>query len=552
MSFKKILQLSCPKCLIAVITFFGLPSAIFAQSLLQDLTKPPEGRSMRASSTFRKGADGKYDPKADPLQDNTEDSNEDCFLVPPGETKVVLDAKGPGMITHIWFTFFPPEKHEWAPEGSASNQDMLLRIYWDDRKTPGVEVPMGDFFCNAFGKRYEVASLPVAVGDTGSYNCYWNMPFRKAARIEVVNQGEKPISLLYYNIDWIKKDTLPEDTPYFHAKYRQEYPLEKGKDYVLLDTQGRGRYVGTLLSVRTRSPNWFGEGDEKIFIDGEPKASIYGTGTEDYFLQAWGLKKTMTPFFGTPFYDQPYRMIGSKVSCYRWHLADPIAFEKGIKVSFEHYGWTSIDENPDNKQINWNEREDDFSSVAYWYQLGEPTFNPPMPSAKERHLPNIERAIVYAKDFAAEKFHSPGTAVVQEQPKLYETPQLRFEPKNSDESWQEIQVEVKRKEPLRLIVNATCGPDLGKYQATLDGVKIGDPMDFYAAELAGKEFPLMDFWPEPGVYTLRLTCIGKNKLSDGSNLAIESLRLRERRPRVEKYGHDKDKDWRKQPLFYKG
>jgi hypothetical protein len=529
-----------------------MQNSLSAQALLQELTAPPEGRSMRATSTFRKGADGKYDAKADPLQDNTEDSNEDCFLVPPGETKVVLDAEGPGAITHMWFTFFPPEKHEWAPEGSATNQDMLLRIYWDNRAKPAVEAPMGDFFCNAFGKRYEVASLPVAVGDSGSYNCYWNMPFRKAARIEVVNQGEKPISLLYYNIDWIKKDSLPEDTPYFHARYRQEYPLEKGKDYVILDTKGKGRYVGTLLSVRTRSPNWFGEGDEKIFIDGEQKASIWGTGTEDYFLQAWGLKKTATPFFGTPYYDQNYRLIGSKISCYRWHLADPIAFQKGIKVSFEHYGWTSIDENPDRKQINWNEREDDFSSVAYWYQCGEPTFDPPMPSAKERRLPNIERATVFAEDFGDAKHRGQGTVKTPELPKLFDGPPLSFSPQSNEDAWIEIPLEVKRKEPLRLIVSAVCGPDLGKYQAILDGVKIGEPMDFYSAEPSSKEFPLLDFWPEPGKYTLRLECVGKNPLSAGSGVTLESIRLRERRPRVEKYGHDKDKDWRKEPLFYKG
>ena len=368
--------------LLGFLVSFGGES-VLAQALLRDLGKPIEGRSMRASSTFRKGADGKYDAKADPLGDNTEDSNEDCFWVKPGETHVVLDAKGPGAITHIWFTFFPPEPHEWAPEGSATNQDMLLRIYWDDQKRPAVEVPMGDFFCNAFGKRYEVASMPVVVGSTGSYNCFWYMPFRKAARIEVVNQGTKPINLLYYNIDWIKKDTLPDDTPYFHAQYRQEYPLEHGRDYVILDTQGKGHYVGTVLSVRTRSPNWFGEGDEKIYIDGEKKPSIWGTGTEDYFLQAWGLNKTCTPFFGTPYYDQNYRLIGSHISCYRWHLADPIVFQKGIRVTFEHYGWTSVDKNPDHKLINWNEREDDFSSVAYWYQTGESTFTAraPMPSS---------------------------------------------------------------------------------------------------------------------------------------------------------------------------
>jgi hypothetical protein len=211
-----------------------------------------------------------------------------------------------------------------------------------------------------------------------------------------------------------------------------------------------------------------------------------------------------------------------------------------------------VDENPDHKQINWNEREDDFSSVAFWYQTGEPTFEITMPSAKERRLPNIERVIVYAKDFTSAKHHGQGVAAVQEQPKLHEQPQLRFEPKTTEDAWLEIPLEVKRKEPLRLIINATCGPDLGKYQAALNGVKISEPMDFYSAEPGNTEFPLLDFWSEPGTYTLRLTCVGKNKLSDGANLALESVLLRERRPRVEKYGHDKDKDWRKQPLFYKG
>ncbi len=145
------------------------------------------------------------------------------------------------------------------------------------------------------------------------------MPFRKSARIEIVNQAEKPISLLYYNIDWIKKESLPKDTPYFYAQYRQEYPVQKGKDYVVLDTKGKGHYVGTVLAVRTRSPAWFGEGDEKIYIDGEKKPSIWGTGTEDYFLSAWGLKTTSTPYFGVPCFDQ-WGIVGGHTSAYRWHI----------------------------------------------------------------------------------------------------------------------------------------------------------------------------------------------------------------------------------------
>ena len=249
---------------------------------LADLARPHEGRSMRATSTAKIGRDGKPDPNGQP----DPNSNRDNSNVAPGQRKVLLDAKGPGVITHIWITFLGPEPQAWAKNGSANHQEMLLRMYWDGREKPAVEAPVGDFFANSFGKRSEVISLPVIVEDADSYNCFWHMPFRKSARVEVVNQSEKPISLLYYNIDWIKKETLAEDTPYFYAQYRQEYPVEKGKDYVILDTQGKGHYVGTVLSVRTRSPSWFGEGDEKIYIDGEQNASIWGTGTEDHYLSA--------------------------------------------------------------------------------------------------------------------------------------------------------------------------------------------------------------------------------------------------------------------------
>ena len=137
-------------------------------------------------------------------------------------------------------------------------------------------------------------------------------------------------------------------------------------------------------------------------------------------------------------------------------------------------------------------------------------------------------------------------------PKLLDHPQLFYKPKTAEDAWLEIPFEVKRKEPLRLIVHATCAPDFGTYQAVLDGVAVGQPMDFYAAELTQKEFPLLDFWPEAGKHTLRLQCVGRHKMSDGISLGVESVRLRERRPRVEKYGHDKDKDWRTNPkLLYK-
>jgi len=527
---------------LGLLVWVCLSQSSFAD-LLGDLAQPHNGRSMRETSTHKIGPDGKYDPNGEP----DPQSNYDNKNVAPGETKVLMNAKGPGVITHIWMTFLGPEPHPWAKNGSANHQEMLLRMYWDGSERPGVETPVGDFFANSFAKRSEVISLPVVVEDADSYNCFWQMPFRKSARIEVVNESDKPISLLYYNIDWIKKNRISKDTPYFYAQYRQEYPVENGKDYLLLETEGKGHYVGTVLSVRTRSPSWFGEGDEKIYIDGEEKASIWGTGTEDYFLSAWGLKKTSTPFFGVPYFDQ-WGIVGGHTSAYRWHICDPIVFNKGIKVTFEHYGWISADENPTGKVDSWNEREDDYSSVAFWYQTGEPTFKASALHARQRTLPGLDQVIA-AREYTDDRCHGEGKAVVQSL-EIHPDGHLLYMPAQKEGAWVEIPVEVGKKEPRRLVLVMTCSYDFGKYQAYLDGVKLGGVMDLYSKEILSREYHLLDFWPAPGKYTLRLECVGKSPESAGYYLGIESVRLRQRRPRVFEYARDKDKDWRKEPILY--
>ncbi len=531
----------------------GIACPSHAGNFLEDLAKPHEGRSMRATSTMRvgevrRGEKRQLNPNAEPRGDLDEQSNFDNYRVPPGETHVLLDAKGPGVITHLWMTFLGPEPQDWAKQGSANHQEMLLRMYWDGNERPAVEAPVGDFFANAFGERREINSLPVIVEDADSYNCFWQMPFRKSARIEIVNQSEKPISLLYYNIDWIKKDSIPDETPYFYAQYRQEYPAQKGRDYLLLDTVGKGHYVGTVLSVRTRSPAWFGEGDEKIYIDGEAKPSIWGTGTEDYFLSAWGLKTTSTPYFGVPYFDQ-WGIVGGHTSAYRWHIADPIVFNTGIKVTIEHFGWISPDENPEHKSTSWNEREDDYSSVAFWYQTGQPTFRERAPDARQRNLPSLERVTVYARDFLEGAGHGNG-AVTAQQLELYPGKQLLYMPKQAEGAWLEFPIVVTKKEPLRLLLNVTKASDFGQYQASLNGTKLGGTMDLFSPKVVNEEVHLLDFWPEPGTYSMRLECIGKNVQSQGYYLGIESIRLRERRPRVTEFGHEKDADWRVQKALY--
>ena len=157
--------------------------------------------------------------------------------------------------------------------------------------------------------------------------------------------------------------------------------------------------------------------------------------------------------------------------------------------------------------------------------------------------------IAYARDFADAKHHGEGEALKQ-QSNLYDGQQLVYGPQQQAGAWLEIPIEVKKKEPLRLLINATCADDFGRYQASLNGVKLGQPLDFFAAKTDSNEFHLLDFWPEPGKYTLRLECVGKSASSGGYYLGLESVRLRERRPRVSDYHHDAGKDWRANPVLY--
>ena len=521
-----------------VLSLFG-PSS-YGQSL-EALTQWQEGRSMRVGSNVWV-EDDMYDGQ------NNKDRPD---RIEAGQTHVLADLKGPGVITHIWMTFLH-EPHFWVTDGAANHQEMLLRIYWDGREKPDVEAPVGDFFGCCFGKRMELISYPVVVEDGDSYNCFWHMPFRESARIEVVNQSTKPIRKLYNNIDWIKKESLPENTMYFCAQYRQEYPARNGKDYLVLDAKGKGYYVGTVYAVRTRSPAWFGEGDEKIYIDGEKKPSIRGTGTEDYFLSAWGLKKNSTPYFGVPYLNQPDRIVGQMTCSYRWHIHDPLVFNTGIRVTFETFGWMSADENKEHKAHSWNEREDDFTSVAFWYQTGPTKKFTEVPPAAERKLPSLERIRVWGKNHMDARYHGAGPVRVQEGALYLESGgQLLFKPESVKEGWLEIPFKVKEKEPLRLILELTRSYDFGMYQPYLNGVKLGEPLDLYRAETDLWEFHLMDFWPDPGAYTLRLECVGKNKDSTGHYIGLNALRLRERRPRVKAFGYDKDKDWRKEQIIYR-
>ena len=128
------------------------------------------------------------------------------------------------------------------------------------------------------------------VSPTGSLTCYWRMPFARSARIVIRNDNPDRGAGLYWQVDWTKLDSLPPDTPYFHARYRQDYPAPSGRDYLIADLAGQGRYIGTVMSVTLAQDGWFGEGDDFFYVDGEKVPSLQGTGSEDYFNDAWGFR----------------------------------------------------------------------------------------------------------------------------------------------------------------------------------------------------------------------------------------------------------------------
>lgn len=302
--------------------------------MFSELTKPAAFEARREGSWDRTGG------------------NLDLRKIQPGETLVLADLDGPGKIVHWWCTFAAEDIH-------MPSRMLVLRFYWDGEDTPSVEAPIGDFFCSGHGMEADCISLPITALNGGrGRNCWFEMPFHKKALLTVTNEAEQAVRSFYWNINWQKYDALPENILFFHARYRQEYPTKIGRDYRILEAQGKGHFVGTVLSVeKADRPGWFGEGDEKITIDGEPFPSIWGTGTEDYFLTAWSPHVYSSPFSGFSIW-QGCNHAGDKTTGYRFHILDPIPFREHITVDIEH-AWTA-----ENKVFC-----DYYSSVGYWYQM---------------------------------------------------------------------------------------------------------------------------------------------------------------------------------------
>ena len=279
-------------------------------------------------------------------------------VVQPGETFTMADITGPGIIRHIWIT-----------DNCRANRSLILRMYWDGSETPSVEVPLGDFFaCAEYQEYAQVTSIPVCVNPKRAFNCYWDMPFYKRARITIENIYHEKITV-YYQIDYHAGE-IPEKRGYFHAQFRRENPLKEKGTYIILDNaQGNGQYVGTYLFWGVNNNGWWGEGEIKFFMDGDREfPTICGTGTEDYFCGSWNFdiggkyQEFCTPYSGVPKIIRPDGLYSAnqRFSMYRWHITDPIYFKKDLKVTIQALGWKS--------QHRYLQLRDDISSVAFWYQ----------------------------------------------------------------------------------------------------------------------------------------------------------------------------------------
>ena len=291
----------------------------------------------------------------------------------PKETFVMADVKGEGAIQQIWCT----------PAGNW--RFAILRFYWDGETEPSVECPLGDFFASGWGRYAQISSLPVCVNPGSAFNCYWEMPFRKSFKITLENLADDNFTI-YYQINYALTE-VPDDAAYFHAQFRRVNPLPFKSVYTIVDgIKGWGHYVGTYLAWGVNNNGWWGEGEIKFYMDGDTQfPTIAGTGTEDYFCGSYDFDakapdgsiqyhEFTTPYTGLPqvIRGDGHYQVQQRFGLYRWHIMDPIRFEKDLKVTIQALGWMSGG--------RYLPLQDDIASVAFWYQTEPHAKFPKLPS----------------------------------------------------------------------------------------------------------------------------------------------------------------------------
>jgi hypothetical protein len=291
--------------------------------------------------------------------------------IQPGQTFTLAEMEGPGAIQHIWMT----------PTGNW--RFSILRIYWDDEKEPSVECPVGDFFGQGWNTYAQLTSLPVCVNPGSAFNCYWPMPFRKKCKITMENINDKDAMSVYYQIDYTLTE-VPSDAAYFHAQFRRSNPVESSVYTIVDGIKGKGQFVGLYLAWGVNNNGWWGEGEIKFYIDGDSKfPTICGTGTEDYFCGSYNFdrdgkyKEFCTPYTGLHQVIRPtgdYKVM-MRFGLYRWHIMDPIRFDKDLKVTIQDLGW--------HHGGRYLAQHSDIASTCFWYQNDPHVSFPKIPGWRE-------------------------------------------------------------------------------------------------------------------------------------------------------------------------
>lgn len=303
-----------------------------------------------------------------------------------GETFTLAEIEGSGVIQHFWIT-----------KSRATSRNLILRMYWDNQEHPSVEVPLGDFFACGWEEFAQVSSLAVCTNPGLGYNCYWQMPFRKKARITLENRSEND-AMAYYQITYALQD-VPDECAYFHASFHRDNPVKYKEPHVILDNVvGRGHFVGCYMAWGLNNNGWWGEGEIKFYMDDDTDfPTICGTGTEDYFCGAYNYdpgtvnprlpnqyQEYNTPYAGVPQVIRPDGVYNAnqRFGMYRWHINDPIRFEKRLKVTIQCLGWRHWN-NPNGKPSRYLPLQDDVASTAFWYQTLPTAPLRPLQSADE-------------------------------------------------------------------------------------------------------------------------------------------------------------------------
>ncbi len=316
-------------------------------------------------------------------------------VIKPGETFVVADIKGSGVIRRIWATTDPFDDPIFL-------RSLKFEIFWDGESKPAVQVPMGDFFCHTFGKMTRFENVFFSCPEAQSYNCYIPMPFRKSAKIVLTNEGDR-IMRLFYEIDCTMNEIHGPDMLYFHANWRRENYTKAREDFTILpEIKGSGRFLGCNIGMRQNpamTSFWFGEGEFQVFLDGDTDwPTLCGTGTEDFIGTGWGQDHFDDLYQGCHYVSEEKKgLFNDFYGFYRFHVPDPIYFDKDIKVKIQVLGGAMLkagllkdmESNPSVRYMkagkpgeHWSveeikgieeeffvlvEREDDYCATAYWY-----------------------------------------------------------------------------------------------------------------------------------------------------------------------------------------